>query len=417
MPKRIAYKRNIIRFLFLEGQLSCAELSVLTNKSLPHTTRILNELIEDGSVMETGYATSTGGRRPQLFSLKPDLMYVVSVAMDQLITRIALIDMQNRLAGEVKKIELTLPNNPFALQQLKDHINQFLLESGMPKNRIAGVGIGMPGFVDIKKGINHSFLKTTDGNIISYLESGIGLPIVIDNDSSLVALAELRLGAAKRRHNVMVINISWGVGLGLILNGELFRGFNGFAGEFSHIPLFTNNKMCSCGKSGCLETETSLRVVAEKAIQGLQEGKISSLKNLSLDHIDETVTAVMTAAAEGDKFAVELISETGYNIGRGLAILIHLLNPELIVLSGRGSGVGKLWLAPIQQALNEHCIPKIAENTEIELSNLGYQAELRGAAALVMENFEALKNADNNITLNDLVLAPPVKHQYKYSNL
>jgi len=313
------------------------------------------------------------------------------------------VDMRNNLVGKVEKFELTLNNNPNSLQELQRNILNFINQSGIPVNKIAGIGIGMPGFVDVKKGINHSFLKANEGSIVSYIESKVGLPVLIDNDSSLIALAELRLGEARNRQNVMVININWGVGLGMILKGELFRGHNGFAGEFSHIPLFTNNKMCSCGKSGCLETETSLLVVAEKAIAGLKNGKVSMLKNLVIENIEETAAAIMDAADKGDKFAVELFSEAGYNIGRGVAILIHLLNPELIVLSGRGAGVGKLWLAPIQQAINEHCIPKIAENTEIKISSLGIQAELIGAAALVMENFEVLETIIEKKSRNDVV--------------
>jgi hypothetical protein len=143
VAKQTAYKRNIIKHLYFAGQLSCADLSILTDKSLPLTTRILNELIEEGSVKEIGYASSTGGRRPQMYSLKSDLMYIVSVAMDQLITRIAMIDMRNNLVGEVEKIELALPNNPNALEQLKDHIDQFIARSGISKSKIAGVGIGI----------------------------------------------------------------------------------------------------------------------------------------------------------------------------------------------------------------------------------------------------------------------------------
>lgn len=341
--------------------------------------------------METGYALSTGGRRPQMYSLKPDQVYVVSVAMDQLITRIALIDIDNNIVGRAEKIDLVLPHNPAALEQLTKHITAFLRKSDVPKNKIIGIGIGMPGFVDVTKGINHSFLKTGHGSIVSHIENAVGIPVLIDNDSSLIALAELRLGSARNRQNVMVINIGWGVGLGMIINGALFRGYNGFAGEFSHIPVFTNNKMCSCGKTGCLETETSLLVVAEKAVQGLKSGASSGLKNLSLDHPEETAKRIMEAALQGDKFAVGLLSEAGYNIGRGVAILIHLLNPELIVLSGRGSVGGRLWLAPIQQAINELCIPKIAENTELEISSLGYKAEMIGAAALVMEHYDTIE--------------------------
>lgn len=393
MNKQTAYKKNIIKHLYFSGSLSCSDLSLLTQKSLPLTTKVLNELIEEGCVKETGYASSTGGRRPQTYSLEPDLMYIVSVAMDQLITRMAIIDMKNHLIGSIQQIELALPNNPAALDQLKAHINRFITHSGIPKSKIAGIGIGMPGFVDVKEGINHSFLATGTQNISSYLEAATALPVFIDNDSSLIALAELRLGAAQNRQNAMIINISWGVGLGMVLRGELFRGYNGFAGEFSHIPLFNNGKICSCGKTGCLETETSLLVVVEKAIAGIRAGRVTSLKRLSAGHMEEAATAIMAAALKGDAFAIELFSEVAYHIGRGVAILIHLLNPELIILSGRGSVAGKLWLAPIQQAINEHCIPKLAEHTELKISSLGHQAEILGAAALVMEQYDRWNRA------------------------
>ncbi len=391
LDKQTVYKRKLKKHLYFARMLSCAELSALTNKSLPFTTKFINELVVDGSVVETGYATSTGGRRPQMYSLKPDLHYIVSVAMDQLITRIAILDMQNNPVSEIEKMELPLQNNADALEQLKSSITLVILNSGIPENKIIGIGISMPGFVDVKKGINHSFLSGHE-SIVNYIELALGIPVLIDNDSSLIGLVELRLGAARNHKNAMVINIGWGVGLGMILNGELFRGYNGFAGEFSHIPVFKNNKICSCGKTGCLETETSLLVIVEKAISGLKNGRMSVLKNLSFDHIEGSCQAIMDAASKGDTFAVELFSEAGYNLGLGIAILIHLMNPELIVLSGRGAAAGKLWLAPIQQAINEHCIPKIAEDTQIKISLLGHKIDLIGAAALVMENYDKEPN-------------------------
>jgi predicted NBD/HSP70 family sugar kinase len=403
--KNNRYKRQIQKHLYFEKELSCADLSLLTDKSLPLTTRVLNELIEEGSVVESGYAHSTGGRRPLVYSLKADMLYIVSVAMDQLVTRVAILDMQNNYVLEPQRIELPLNNNAHALTELTQHINQYILASGIAKEKFAGIGIGMPGFVDVTKGINHSFLKTESGSsIVSIVEAAVGIPVFIDNDSSLIALAELKFGAARNKQTVMVVNVGWGIGLGMIVKGELFRGNNGFAGEFSHIPLFTNNKMCSCGKSGCLETESSLFIVTEKAIEGLQQGKVSMLKNLTLEHAEDSSKEIMDAAIKGDKYAIELLSEAGYNIGRGIAILIHLLNPELIILSGRGSVGGKIWLAPIQQAINEHCIPKIAENTQLEISSLGFEAELIGAAALVMDHFDSLekrrnKNAGSKVEL------------------
>ena len=385
--KSLLYKGKIIKQLYFASALSCSDLSTLINTSLPLTTKMLNELIQDNDIMETGYAPSTGGRRPQTYSIRPDRMYTVAVAMDQLFTRIVILDMQRQHVSELEKIELHLARNPHALETLAQKLDEHIERSGVRKEKIVGIGIGMPGFVDSKKGFNYSFLSSGEISITEYIKERVGVPTFIENDSSLIALAELSFGAARNKKSAMVVNLGWGIGLGLILNGELFRGYNGFAGEFSHLPLFSNNKLCSCGKMGCLETEASLVVVVEKALEGMRNGRVTMMKEAVLeDNLDRASYAVIQAASKGDKFAVELLSESGYSIGRGVAILIHLLNPETIVLGGRGAAAGKIWQTPIQQALNEHCIPRLAVNTQIEVSALGYDAELIGAAALVMDN-------------------------------
>jgi predicted NBD/HSP70 family sugar kinase len=389
--KKATYKKSILKQLYFSPALSCADLCMLLDKSLPLITKLIGELIEEGKVVETGLAPSTGGRRPLMYSIKPNIQYIVAVSMDQLITRIALMDMQNKIVGEVERIDLPLTKNPFALSVLTETIEAFISKSPIDKDKIIGIGIAMPGFIDVKKGVNYSFLQTSERSITKYISEALGLPVFIDNDSSLIALAELRFGAAVDKTNVLVINMGWGVGLGLILDNALYRGDNGFAGEFSHIPLFTNNKLCSCGKHGCLETETSLLILIEKAKEGLDAGRVSSLKGIPFDDPEEANNLIINAALEGDQFSVELLSEIGFKIGKGVAILIHLLNPKLIVLSGRGSSAGKIWQAPIQQALNEFCIPRLAHNTTIEVSKLGYKAELIGAATVVMENFDTIK--------------------------
>ena len=387
MSKKLHYKELIFREFYFSGQLSCADLSERIGKSLPLTMKILNELVDEGYVIESGLAPSSGGRRPATYALKPGTIYILSVAMDQLVTRISLMDDQNRHVAGIEKFELPLQNNPTALSELAEKMEQVIKNSGIDRKKIIGAGVGMPGFIDFKKGINYSFLECKDKTITQYLSEKIKLPVYIDNDSSLIALAEFRFGKARHQKNAMVINIGWGVGLGMILNGELFRGHNGFAGEFSHIPLFNNNKLCSCGKTGCLETETSLLVIIEKATLGLKAGRSSGIsRNFPTGHFDQDCEIIIAAALKGDRFAIELFSEVGYNIGRGVAILIHLINPESVILSGRGAWAGKIWHAPIQQALNEHCIPRLAANTIIEISTLGYDAELIGSAALVMEN-------------------------------
>ncbi|WP_341842892.1 ROK family protein [Chitinophaga caseinilytica] len=391
MKKDEQYKRLILREIYYANTLSATELSERIGKSLPLTIRTVNHLVKEKVLEPSGYAPSSGGRRPITYTINKKALYILSVSMDQLVTRISLMDLTNSHVGGINRHELPLKNNPAALKTLASLLVDAIDLSKIDRGRILGIGIGMPGFIDGMRGENYSFPMqdgTEQQTIVEYLATATGLPVHIDNDSSLIALAEYRFGNARKAANSMVVNIGWGVGLGMILNGSLFRGNNGFAGEFSHIPLFNNNKLCSCGKSGCLETETSLLVLIDKAVKGLRNGETSSLQgHFPTGEIEKDCEMIMDAAASGDKFCIELIKDIGYHIGRGVAILIHLLNPRSVVLSGRGSLAGKLWLAPVQQALNEHCIPRLATQTVVDVSTLGYDAELLGSAALVMENY------------------------------
>lgn len=386
MDKSLAYKREIIRELFFHDELSVGDIALITQKSFPVVGKFLNDLIDQGLIVEKGYAISTGGRRPQIFSLAPDAFYIIAVAVDQHGFQAALVDVQRKISGSVEMLSLDLKGNDTAAESLISFINDFIRNKGVPLNQIAGIGIGMPGFVDAENGINLTYFREVKGSLSNFISEKTGLPVSIDNDSSIMGLAELRMGAARNSKNSMIINIGWGIGLGMIINGKIFRGDNGFAGEFSHIPLFMSNKICDCGKAGCLEAEASLYVVAEKAIAGVKAGITTILRDLSFDHIQDTTDKILSAAVKGDKFAVELLSETAFNIGRGVAILIHIINPKQIILTGRGTVAGKLWIAPLQQALNMYCIPILSENTTIEISSLGIEAGLMGAAALVMEN-------------------------------
>ena len=396
-------KIRIIKELYFSGPLSCSDLCTALNKSLPFVTSLLSELVEEELVIDTGFAPSSGGRRPILYKLVTNKIFIVSVAVDQLVTRIALLDVQNNVVGSVYKYQLTLANHPNPLTSLGYYLQQFIETVPVKTYKIIGVGISMPGFIDIKKSINYSFLSTPEGtSIVEYLHKKLHLPIFIDNDSSLIALAQSRFGMAKNKSNAMVINIGWGVGLGMILNGQLYRGDTGFAGEFSHIPLFMNNKLCQCGKSGCLETETSLLVLIQRVAEKIKNGKVSKLSNFNFENKEEAAVQILRGAKEGDKLCIEVLSEIAYKIGRGVSILIHLFNPELILLCGRGALAGKIWIAPIEQAINEYCIPRLVHNTQVKVSDQILDSELIGAACLVMENYERVPISQYDQIIHDL---------------
>jgi predicted NBD/HSP70 family sugar kinase len=307
--KKISIRNRILQELYFQNNLSCVDLSARIHKSFPVTSSLIEELKTEKLVSETGYAPSTGGRRPLTYSISEDVMYLISVAMDQYVTKIAIMDMQNNFVSPVEKIRLTLPDNPKAINELSDHLLRVIASSGIPKEKLVGIGIGMPGFVNVEKGINYTFMQLPGNvSVTDHLSGLLGLPVFIDNDSSLIALAEYYFGGARNEKNAMVVNIGWGIGLGMILNGELFRGHDGFAGEFSHIPLFLNGKLCWCGKVGCLETETSLMLMIESAKQGIASGRNSKLKSLPFDDLELAYEGIAKAVREGDQFAAELFA-------------------------------------------------------------------------------------------------------------
>lgn len=375
---------SIIKALYFNGAISCSDISKITGASIPNVAKNLNELLETGYVIEKGFAKSMGGRKPLMYSLVADKFYIVSVALDQFFTKITIVDLNNSFIGETECFEFNLYDAHSDADVLIERINSFIKNSGIKRNKIYGIGIAMPGFFDIVTGSNKVFLKTPGKSLCDYISEFTGFPTFIDNDSSAIALAELKFGVGREKKEMMVINIGWGIGLGMIVKGEIFRGFSGFAGEFSHIPLFKNNKVCSCGKKGCLETEASLIIIEQKAQAAIEAGESTTVKVNENGKV--AIASVIAEANQGDSLAIKLISETGYHIGQAIAVLIHIMNPQSVVLSGKGSEAGKVWLAPIQQAINELCIPALLNYTEVTLSPLSTDAQLIGAAALVIEN-------------------------------
>lgn len=390
-------KNAIFKRLYFQGGQSCSSLSKWLNKSIPLVTKELNLLLSEGCVVTKGHAPSTGGRRAVRYSLNPDYSYIVAVAMDQLFTSVAIFDLSHQPVTPLETFELDLHRRKNALVALAEKLKTYLAHSAIPREKVLGIGVAMPGFINKEKGINYTFFNQhLPISHKEFLKKELQLPVFLDNDSSLTALAEWTFGQAKGTNNAMIINIGWGTGLGMIVNGGLFRGETGYAGEFSHIPVSDNGILCECGKRGCLETETSLLIVAQKAIDEINKGNNTGVELQDVKYMSDSI---IEAASRGNQFCINLLSEVGLALGKGIAILIHIMNPELVVLSGRGAKAEKILMAPVQHALNQYCIPRLAENTKIVLSQLGQEASLIGAAALVIENIKLHNKIKQKVSL------------------
>ncbi|MFA6336106.1 MAG: ROK family protein, partial [Bacteroidales bacterium] len=222
-------------------------------------------------------------------------------------------------------------------------------------------------------------------------EEKLHIPVFIENDAKAIALAEFRLGTARSKKDVLVLYLDWGIGLGIIINGKLYRGVSGFAGEFSHIPMVEDGVLCRCGKLGCLETIASGTTLVRMAEEGIASGKSSMLLNRQKQKNSKIeVKHVVDAALSGDQYSISIIADIGKNLGKGIAILIQLFNPELIVLCGKLSEAGQYLVTPVQQAIQTHTMNQLSKQTKVVLSKMGSEIGIMGALAVVMENvFEA----------------------------
>ncbi|WP_266205989.1 ROK family transcriptional regulator [Pontibacter kalidii] len=387
--KKFLQKVKIIRHLYVKGARTNADICSRFNISSPTSMGLLGELISEGLVEKQGLGKSVGGRKPDLYGLRNHSLYVLSIDMDRFSTRMAIMDNNNNQVTPIRTYSYTLPEDLSGLDTFCTWVQELITSSGIDEQRLVGIGVSMPGLVASKEGDSRTYLRTDvlEESLQELLRRKLGKPVFIQNDVKSAALAELRFGQAKGKQDVLVISIDWGVGTGVIMDGRLRGGALGFAGEFGHIPLEENGTLCHCGKRGCLETRASGVALARTAREGIKSGQKSILSKLTEEELEQLEPQhVIDAAHQGDQFAISLLSETGVNLGKGIAILIQLFNPELVILGGKMAEAGQLITTPIQQSINTYCMAQLRESTSVALSTLGRQASMMGATATVLEN-------------------------------
>lgn len=385
--KKFIQKIKIVKYLYVQGPNTNADICRHLKISAPKSFSLLNELISSDMIEKQGRGISIGGRKPDLYGIKENSLFVLSIDMGLYKTRMSIFDNKNTNITGIQTYSINLDNNPGTVDKLVEHANALIKESGIDPIKLMGVGISMPGLVDAHRGINYTFLNFGEKPIRDILTKKFNRPVFIENDAKAAALAEYRFGLAKDRKNVLFLYLEWGIGLGMILDGKLYRGSTGFAGEFSHIPMIEEGVLCHCGKHGCLETVASGTTIARLAKEGILAGK-SSIMNAMIDNDPEKIEIklVVDAACRGDQYAISILSEVGFNLGKGIAVLIQLFNPELIILGGRVSEAGQYITTPIQQSLNTYCMQQIREKTDIQVSEMRQNVGIKGAVAIVMED-------------------------------
>lgn len=386
--KKHLQKIKIVRHLYVKGARSNADICNRFNISSPTSMALLNELMAEGLVEKQGRGESVGGRKPELYGLRNNSLFVLSIEMEKFSTRMAIFDGNNNNITGIHTFPLNLSKDISAIEELYQHANSLVLSAGIDTDKLMGIGLSMPGLVSSREGDSYTYLLTGQNKtpLQDLLALKFSKPVYIQNDVKSITLAEYRFGAAQSKRDVLVLTLDWGIGLGIIMDGKLRVGTSGFAGEFGHIPFIDNGVLCHCGKRGCLETVASGSALARMAREGLQAGQDTLLKALS-DREPGKIEpqAIIQAAHEGDQYAINILAETGRNLGKGIAMLIQLFNPELIIIGGKMAEARQYLTTPIQQSINTYCMTQLRERTEIALSKLGAQAGILGPVATVME--------------------------------
>jgi predicted NBD/HSP70 family sugar kinase len=380
-------KLKLIKNLYTKGSNTAGEMCVEVGISLPTVNSLLGDLMASGEVIKHGRAESQGGRKPDLYKLADDSFYMISVDINKFRIRTAIYNSSNKAITEAETLKLTLNNDKETFDKICDFILQHKQKSGLPDQKIIAVGISMPGLIDAVHGINHTYLKFGKKSLVENFETRFERKVFLENDARAMTLAEFKFGHNDQYKNVLGIFIGWGIGLGIIIDGKIYQGASGFAGEFSHSPIFESRDItCSCGKKGCLESVSSGTAIVRMAKEAIENDHDSILARLAKENNDEVEPyLVVDAALAGDQRAITILSEAGLDLGRGISILIQLLNPELIIIGGSVAEAKQYLITPIQQALNIYSMAKARENTELALYKLGKEVGLLGGVAVVNE--------------------------------
>lgn len=382
--KNLYLKQMILSYFANIGNGTITQLSKELNVSNPKITELIAGLMKEDLVKDYGKIESGVGRKPVIYGLNPNSLFFVGVDVKRDYVNIGMLDFNKELVNSQERIPFRLSNTQDSLDSLCEVIKAFISEEGQ-KDKIAGIGLNLTGRVNFRTGHSYSYFHFDEDPLSRTIEKKLGLPVFLENDSRAMAYGEFSGGIVEDEKNVIFINIDYGIGTGIMIDGRLCYGKSGFAGEFGHIPIFDNEIICQCGKKGCLETEASGYALTKIFIQKIKEGHSSIITKKKPDAETILLEDIIEAAHNGDMLAIELIAEIGEKLGKGIAILINLYNPELVILGGSLSSTGAYIRLPIKSAIYKYSLSIVNNDTKLEMSVLKEKAGIVGACLLVRD--------------------------------
>lgn len=379
---------SILSHVMHNGSFTIAEIAENTGYSVTTIAKYVAELSDSGVINEKErISLHTKGRRTVRYGIDLDSYYFLGIDMRTFTLNIALSDFSGNIVRLEKHTDFRFDNSYETMDNLCERVGSFMdsLEE-CHRRRIAGANLNIPGRVDSHSGTSSTmfhFEDMGDTSLAEILSARFGVKTFIENDTKAMAFGEYMSGLNKKYKDVLFVNIGWGLGLGIIIDGRLYYGKNGFTGEFGHINMYNNNVLCHCGKKGCIETEVSGRAIHRKLIERINSGESSILSSMVAQRAPITTKDILDAAENEDPLCIELISQTGMELGHQLAGLINLFNPEAIILGGTLSQAKPYdFLQPAELAIRKYSLRLMSQNAHIATSTLGDKAGAIGACLL-----------------------------------
>lgn len=391
-------KNDILCYCIYHGNQMIPSLASALGYSVPTVTKYLGELIAEGYFLEFGKQQSLRGRKPVLYGVNPSSCFFIGVDINRFSLNIGMMNLVGELVCTEEIGDYRFENTPASLESVCHYVRQFIEESDVERAKIAMVGINISGRVDARTGYSYSIFnfEENDEPLAQILSDKIGCRVRIENDTRAMTYGELVSGNARNYRNALFVNASWGLGLGIIVGGELYYGKHGYSGEFGHMNVFNNEIMCHCGKKGCLETEVSGNAIHRKLLERIQNGE-SSVLSPKVEH-GQTITTmdIVTAAnIREDPLCIELIEQTGAELGRQLANLINIFNPEAVIIGGTLSLASDYFLPPIKLAIRKFSLKLISKDIDIDISALPLNAGMVGACMVARQSLFAYRSNNN----------------------
>ncbi len=380
--KSTLVKKQVIAFYIQNGFATLAELSKQLNLSIPTVTKIVEEMTDAGLIVERGKLETAGGRHPSLYGLNPDSCYFGGVDIKNNSVSIGLVDFTGQMVTKSTDIPYEYENTPASLDKLCDTINEFFDSLDVPRSRVAMINVNISGRVNPMTGHSYSRYNFDEQPLSDILSKKLNAHVCIENDTRAMALGEYLCSNNRDERNLLFINLSWGLGLGAVIDGKIVTGKSGFAGEFGHMVTCDNEVICHCGKKGCLETEASGSALVRKITERLQTGANSVVADKFAAEGKITFEDALDAVRREDLLAIEVLEEMGKTLGRWLAGMINVFNPEKVIIGGVLAETGDYLLQPIRTAVRLYSLNLVSQDTKILLSRHGNDGGLIGACLI-----------------------------------